>query len=755
MTICIVCGDGVCELNRNETCSACPADCGICSSSDNSVIIIAASVSGAGFILTILLVYLYLQYKKAKMLRDTDALWRIDLEDIDMRETTSAQASQTSVLSAASRASSKRSLFGSKRSLIGSLKGRSNIGLIGGDIVYVREVKDCDVKVFSKEMIQEARSTYLIDFKYLAKFKAIGFDQGVPRVIASEFFKKGSLFDLVHMEQSNVLNDFSFSFSLCYDVARGLNYLHKLKLFHGHLSSSNCLIGRDFSARIGDFWLKDLLYGEEIPEEYGEEEREFFLQRSKKKEVANKLDLVDGLLLNNDFFNLLWVDPLQIQEPYSECSQGDIFSFSCILGEVMTGLEPYVKEYEEMGALGVLEEIFKGSRLRAYMKPQDLLYDDSKAMEVYQLCIDIERSPERQRPSMQELLKKMSSLNPNKNQDAVDLMVAKLDAYSQNLEQMVIEATEEARFEQERSEKLLDSILPQSVIQQLKTDPKAKIATKHNNVTVFFSDIVGFTNMSRQVSAEEVVDMLNRIFTILDGLSTEFELTKIKTIGDAYMAACGVPRDDDNHAHNVCLFACYSVICLANEKGTTGEPLGMRCGVHSGKLVAGIVGTKSFAFDLWGDTVNVASRMESNGEPGKVCCSSSTYEILKGRWNFTEREPREIKGQGLMTTYIVHDPKGRKIKLADVKELLQRLLSESENKDTLFPMHNPGHSHGHPHGHGHPHNLRSSLMSLHSRASSAHATPGVRRSHHHQPRPMHAMRESGVHRGSKIHPHKY
>eukprot|EP01135_Chromosphaera_perkinsii_P007844 Nk52_evm36s1020 gene=Nk52_evmTU36s1020 len=677
----LVCGDSICETARNETCSSCPKDCGQCSSSDDSTIIIAATASGGAIVLILMVVYLYLVYKKKRALEATDALWKIETSLLTVAKNNSNAASEISLASHASRLTgASDTIFSHQEHSSGSLRGEK---------VKIRDLPDKAAFLFSKKTINEARELYLLAHKNLCNFKAIGFEDGMPTVVVCEYAKKGSVFDVLHvLGKKSVLFDFTFMFSLGMDVAKGLQYLHKNKIVHGHLTSSNCLIWRDFSVKITDFWFRDLLFPELDLNEMEEEPMELFKLR---REIAlsthgPKFDIVDSFLFTRDFFNLLWLDSKQLFNINGDCQETDIYSLGVIFSELMTGLEPFSDDYELLGAKETVKLIILGQRSNPFPPGSILLYDEEGAIDLMRYAKSLRDPDLSARPTTNDIVRDMRRENPNKDQSAVDLMVAKLDAYSQNLEGMVIEATAEARMEQERSEMLLASILPSQIIHQLKENPNERIATLHENVSVFFSDIVGFTNMSRAVSAHAVVDMLNRIFIVLDALSVEFKLTKIKTIGDAYMAACGVPDIDPKHAENVCLFALYGVKCLKHEKGTTGEPLEMRCGVHSGSLVAGIVGTRSFAFDLWGDTVNVASRMESNGVPGRVCCSQATQKLLCDSFDFEEREPREIKGQGMMVTYIVEGPKGRKIRYGDMRAVLGKMDSAAEidNLGALF-----------------------------------------------------------------------
>jgi class 3 adenylate cyclase len=211
--------------------------------------------------------------------------------------------------------------------------------------------------------------------------------------------------------------------------------------------------------------------------------------------------------------------------------------------------------------------------------------------------------------------------------------------------------------EKERSERLLLSILPEPIAEQLKQDPHT-IADSFPNVTVLFADIVDFTKLAAQRSPIEVVSLLNNIFSVFDRLAQQHGVEKIKTIGDAYMVVGGLPTPRHDHAEAIAEMALDMLDEVARFHDETGEPLNMRIGINSGPVVAGVIGTNKFIYDLWGDTVNVASRMESHGIAGSIQVTAETYQLLQDKYWFEERGLIPVKGKGEVTTYIL---KGRKI----------------------------------------------------------------------------------------------
>ncbi len=210
--------------------------------------------------------------------------------------------------------------------------------------------------------------------------------------------------------------------------------------------------------------------------------------------------------------------------------------------------------------------------------------------------------------------------------------------------------------EQQKTEQLLLNILPFKIAQRLKAGEE-HIADACPNVSVLFADMVGFTAMSRTMTPSALVEVLGDLFSRFDLITEKHGLEKIKTIGDCYMLAGGVPEPRDDHAHAVVDAAMEMCTALEEMHARTGGALRMRIGVHSGPIVAGVIGIRKFTYDLWGDTVNVASRMESTGQPGRIHVSSHTAQLIEDEFNLESRGAIEVKSLGMVETYFVN---GRK-----------------------------------------------------------------------------------------------
>ena len=211
---------------------------------------------------------------------------------------------------------------------------------------------------------------------------------------------------------------------------------------------------------------------------------------------------------------------------------------------------------------------------------------------------------------------------------------------------------EQIKIEQEKSDKLLLNILPKSIAERLKNG-ESLIADDFEDSTVLFADLAGFTKLSSTISATDVVMQLNSIFSLFDGLIVKYSLEKIKTIGDCYMLAGGVPKPLSSHADSVVKMALDMLDTIEQINTKTNQSLKIRIGINSGPVSAGVIGKEKFIYDLWGDTVNVASRMESFGSNDKIHISKSTYSQLKDSYSFTKRDEIEIPGKGEMQTYFL------------------------------------------------------------------------------------------------------
>lgn len=247
---------------------------------------------------------------------------------------------------------------------------------------------------------------------------------------------------------------------------------------------------------------------------------------------------------------------------------------------------------------------------------------------------------------------RLSDVNLKQEQERQQILQDQNDL----LEKQVDERTFELQKEKQKTENLLLNILPHEVAEELKENGSSE-AKYYDEVTVLFTDFVNFTQSSEKMGAEKMLVELNECFTAFDMIMEKHGLEKIKTIGDAYLAVCGLPLKNECHAYQTVLVALDIIDFIEERKKTHSEALDIRIGINSGSLIAGIVGVKKFAYDIWGDTVNTAARMEQNSEKGKINISETTYQLVKDRIHCEYRGKIHTKGKGDMDMYFALETK--------------------------------------------------------------------------------------------------
>jgi class 3 adenylate cyclase len=224
--------------------------------------------------------------------------------------------------------------------------------------------------------------------------------------------------------------------------------------------------------------------------------------------------------------------------------------------------------------------------------------------------------------------------------------------YQKELEDTVNERTKELKEANEKVEYLLLNILPENIAKELTEDPNKVISNRYPNVSVLFTDVVGFTKISSSMTAQETVIMLNKMMTLFDDRAQREGIEKIKTIGDAYMAAAGLTEEEKNDgALKMVRFAKGLLEDIEEFNKTSPVKIQIRIGINSGELVAGVIGKTKFIYDIWGDNVNIASRMESTGSANRIHVSESTYNQIKEYYSYAEKVEVEVKGKGRMCGY--------------------------------------------------------------------------------------------------------
>ncbi|KKJ00007.1 adenylate/guanylate cyclase domain-containing protein [Prochlorothrix hollandica] len=241
------------------------------------------------------------------------------------------------------------------------------------------------------------------------------------------------------------------------------------------------------------------------------------------------------------------------------------------------------------------------------------------------------------------------------NQLRIQTLQRELQNNNERLQQQIVAtqtAEAELRQQKDAADRLLLNILPFPIAQRLKQN-QGIIADAFGDVSVLFADLVDFTHLASTKDSKDLVTLLNRIFSCFDDLTESYQLEKIKTIGDAYMVVGGLPLYHENHTTAIAHLAIAMQRCMSQFEFDRSHPIQLRIGINLGPVTAGVIGKKKFSYDLWGDTVNVASRMESNGIPNTIQVTQPVYDRLKTKFCFQKRGDVDIKGRGEMTTYFL------------------------------------------------------------------------------------------------------
>uniref|UniRef100_A0A667GZC0 Guanylate cyclase n=1 Tax=Lynx canadensis TaxID=61383 RepID=A0A667GZC0_LYNCA len=505
----------------------------------------------------------------------------------------------------------------------------ANVGLYEGDWVWLKKfpgdqhiaIRPATRTAFSK--LQELRHENVV--LYLGLFLGSGAGGTMApgeRMLAvvSEHCTRGSLHDL--LAQRDIKLDWMFKSSLLLDLIKGMRYLHHRGVAHGRLKSRNCVVDGRFVLKVTDHGQGRLLEAQRVlPEPPSAEDQ-------------------------------LWTAPELLRDPALErrgTMAGDVFSLGIIMQEVVCRSAPYAML--ELTAEEVVERVRSPPPL---CRPSVSV--DQAPTECIQLMKQCWAEQPDLRPSMDRTFEQFKSINKGRKTNIIDSMLRMLEQYSSNLEDLIRERTEELELEKQKTDRLLTQMLPPSVAEALKTGTPVE-PEYFEEVTLYFSDIVGFTTISAMSEPIEVVDLLNDLYTLFDAIIGSHDVYKVETIGDAYMVASGLPqRNGQRHAAEIANMALdiLSAVGSFRMRHMPEVPVRIRIGLHSGPCVAGVVGLTMPRYCLFGDTVNTASRMESTGLPYRIHVNISTVQILRALDEGFQTEVRgrtELKGKGAEDTY--------------------------------------------------------------------------------------------------------
>uniref|UniRef100_A0AAY4C7W9 Guanylate cyclase n=1 Tax=Denticeps clupeoides TaxID=299321 RepID=A0AAY4C7W9_9TELE len=476
-------------------------------------------------------------------------------------------------------------------------------------------------------------------------FMAFFHDCGVFAIV-TEFCSRGSLEDLLINE--HVKLDWMFKSSILLDLIKGMRYLHNRKVCHGRLKSRNCVVDGRFVLKITDYGYNNVLEAQRFP--YVEPPPE----------------------------ELLWTAPEILRGPCPGLQgslPADVYSFAIVMQEVVLRGPPFCMM--ELSAHEIIQRLKKPPPL---CRP--LLLADQAPLECIQLMKQCWNEQSEKRPAFDEIFMQFKNINQGKKTNIIDSMLRMLEQYSSNLEELIRERTEELEVEKQKTEKLLTQMLPPSVAKALKLG--STVEPEHfESVTLYFSDIVGFTTISANSEPIDVVDLLNDLYTLFDAVICNHDVYKVETIGDAYMVASGLPVPNGNrHAAEIANMSLdiLSAVGTFKMKHMPDVPVRIRIGLHSGPCVAGVVGLTMPRYCLFGDTVTTASKMEATGVPYRIHIHNSTVRILrtlKMGYKVQLRGMTEIKGMRTEETYWLI---GREGFTKPLKHSSGRALMDKSNK---------------------------------------------------------------------------
>ncbi|XP_037036994.1 atrial natriuretic peptide receptor 1-like isoform X1 [Bradysia coprophila] len=516
---------------------------------------------------------------------------------------------------------------------LGSIPGDKQlfipIGFYKGCKVAIKRIHESNITL-NREQMLELKRMKDIQHEHLVRFYGACVDPPNCSIL-TEYCPKGSLQDILENDQIKL--DWMFKLSLMHDITRGMHFLHTTDIkSHGNLKSSNCVVDSRFVLKITDFGL----------------------HKMRSASADDESEKSDSFAY---WRKMLWTAPelLRLDKRAHEGTpKGDVYSFGIIVHEITTRQGPFYLGTDDKSPKEIIQLVMDGAKHNGHLfrpKIDETAFDD-----VNSIMVKCWNEDPCDRPDFTILKSTIRKINKeNETGNIVDNLLQRMEQYANNLEGLVEERTQDYLEEKKKCEELLYQLLPKSVAAQL-IFGKPVIAEVFEQVTIYFSDIVGFTSISAASTPMQVVDLLNDLYTCFDSIVENFDVYKVETIGDAYMVVSGLPvRNGTLHAREIArtALALLKNVHKFKIRHRPDEQLRLRIGLHSGSCVAGVVGLKMPRYCLFGDTVNTASRMESNGEALKIHISHSTKTILDsfGTFDTTERGLVDMKGKGKMLTY--------------------------------------------------------------------------------------------------------
>uniref|UniRef100_A0A672H1K6 Guanylate cyclase n=1 Tax=Salarias fasciatus TaxID=181472 RepID=A0A672H1K6_SALFA len=605
----------------------CPPDVPVCGfKNDNPICLASQCTITISQMVSIVLFFILVMgftismfiYRRMKLEKELVAqLWRISWDDIHM-------INPDKVLRSGSRItlSLRGSNYGSLMTADGNLQVFAKTGYYKGNIMAIKYSNRKRIEL-NRTILFQLKHMRDVQNEHLTRF--IGACIDPPNIcILTEYCPRGSLQDI--LENDSITLDWMFKYSLINDIVKGMLFLHNSVIVsHGKLKSSNCVVDNRFVLKITDYGLSCFRSEDNL----GTDAHAYYAQK-------------------------LWMAPelLRMESPPPQGTQkGDVYSFGIILQEVALRRGAFYLEGDPLSPKEIVDRVILGEWpcLRPTVDPQ------SHSPELGQLMQRCWAEEPTERPDFNQIRILLRKHNKGYGSNILDNLLSRMEQYANNLEELVEERTQAYHEEKRKAENLLYQILPHSVAEQLKRGETVQ-AEAFDSVTIYFSDIVGFTSLSAESTPMEVVTLLNDLYTCFDAIIDNFDVYKVETIGDAYMVVSGLPvRNGNLHGREIARMALALLHAVRSFRirHRPQQQLKLRIGIHSGPVCAGVVGLKMPRYCLFGDTVNTSSRMESTGEALKIHISSATRDVLL-EFNWFQLELRgdiDIKGKGKMTTY--------------------------------------------------------------------------------------------------------
>ncbi|PBC33701.1 Guanylate cyclase 32E [Apis cerana cerana] len=500
-----------------------------------------------------------------------------------------------------------------------------------GVVVRIKELKFSKKKDISRDVMKEMRILREIRHGNLNSF--IGACVEPMRILLiTDYCAKGSLYDII--ENEDIKLDDMFIASLVHDLIKGMLYIHESSVLvcHGNLKSSNCVVTSRWVLQVSDFGLHDMRHCAES----------------------------DSIGEHQYYRNLFWKAPELLRNPNAPIrgtQEGDIYSFAIILFEIIGRKGPYGGVNLEPKEIIDRVKRFPEDGEPPFRPNIDILSESEADCAEYIVSTITDcwaESPEL-RPDFKMIRTRLKKMKAGRHRNIMDQMMDMMEKYANNLEDLVSERTRLLFEEKQKTEDLLHRMLPEPVANCLTNgigvEPEA-----FDLVTIYFSDIVGFTAMSAESTPFQVVNFLNDLYTLFDRIIKGYDVYKVETIGDAYMVVSGLPiKNGNRHAGEIASMS-LELLNAVKHHTITHRPqdtLKLRIGIHTGPVVAGVVGLTMPRYCLFGDTVNTASRMESNGEPLRIHISEQCKDALDkvGGYIIEDRGLVYMKGKGEVKTY--------------------------------------------------------------------------------------------------------